>query len=423
MKNFLRNSLIVIFVGIITTAGFLWFLQNDPHGLPGVQAGTSDNVSGWAWSENIGWISFNCTNQGTCGSVDYGVRVANTTGAFSGYAWSSNIGWIQFDPVGPYPEAPMYSACLDLPGAGQTCDGVGDNTVSGWARALASGGGWDGWIKMRGTTTLGVPYGVVVNNITKELSGWAWGGDVVGWVSFNCLNEATCTPSYRVVADIPLGTAPKAQDLAAVSGNYCPASSPPIVLDWVFTDPDTGAFQSAYEVQIDDDPLFGSPFGSGVVNSASTMYAPPSLAYGATYYWRVMVWDDVDIASPWTYPPSPSGGPPPTASPGTSFTTAPHAYPDTNDFDWSPKPPVAGEVVQFQDGGPFAPGSVSQTWKWDFTNNASWDAFISAPTTTYSDNITYSVKFEACDDVGCCNTTKSLPVSIPFPGWIEISPF
>ena len=39
-----------------------------------VKAGADDNVSGFAWSENIGWISFNCTNLDTCAVVDYGVN-------------------------------------------------------------------------------------------------------------------------------------------------------------------------------------------------------------------------------------------------------------------------------------------------------------------------------------------------------------
>jgi len=27
------------------------------------EAGTADNVSGWAWAENIGWITFNCLDR------------------------------------------------------------------------------------------------------------------------------------------------------------------------------------------------------------------------------------------------------------------------------------------------------------------------------------------------------------------------
>ena len=164
-----------------------------------IKAGSEDNVSGWAWSENIGWISFNCTNEGTCGTVDYGVNINDSTGVFSGYAWSENIGWIDFSPVGPYPETPNYSACLDLPGSGQTCDGVGDNKTSGWARVLNAQDGWDGWIKLKGIAQDDSPY-VVFRNDSNELEGWAWSDMVVGWISFNCNNEGACgTSNYKVI--------------------------------------------------------------------------------------------------------------------------------------------------------------------------------------------------------------------------------
>ncbi len=135
-----------------------------------VKAGSSDNVSDYAWSENIGWISFNCTNSDTCGTVDYGVNVDVADGDMTGYAWSENIGWIDFNPSGSYPSSPNYSAKIDL-----------DNgEASGWARVLAYGDGWDGWIKLRGSN-----YGVLVNQDTGAFSGYAWSDQVIGWISFS----------------------------------------------------------------------------------------------------------------------------------------------------------------------------------------------------------------------------------------------
>ncbi len=155
-----------------------------------VVASIIDNVSGWAWSSNIGWISFNDTNGGS-GGGNYGVTADSGPSLIknlSGYAWSPNIGWISFN-------------------AGHTagCPGTTDNTdcapkmnlatgeVSGWARACAgtvSGDcvgvsrvdGWDGWISLRGTSP---NYGVMTTLISPyDWSGWAWGGEVVGWISF-----------------------------------------------------------------------------------------------------------------------------------------------------------------------------------------------------------------------------------------------
>jgi hypothetical protein len=72
---------------------------------------TADGIlTGWAWSESFGWISFNCKTGGDsqanicCSQAsppspcsDYGVTVATSTGEFDGYAWSENIGWISFN--------------------------------------------------------------------------------------------------------------------------------------------------------------------------------------------------------------------------------------------------------------------------------------------------------------------------------------
>lgn len=68
-------------------------------------------LRGWAWNDNLGWISFYCppgigaTNSGiACSNAaytgGYGVTVDPVTGTFSGYAWGDNAGWISFDNPG-----------------------------------------------------------------------------------------------------------------------------------------------------------------------------------------------------------------------------------------------------------------------------------------------------------------------------------
>src|SRR3989344_5801193 len=87
-------------------------------------ASATDNISGWAWSDGIGWVSMNCWNDfngdnviddnhctGTNPTngqpyVNYGVNAANisaTVVELRGFAWSESIGWIFFNPPGPYP--------------------------------------------------------------------------------------------------------------------------------------------------------------------------------------------------------------------------------------------------------------------------------------------------------------------------------
>jgi len=173
-----------------------------------IKAGTNENVSGWIWSDNIGWISLNnITDDGS--SYNYGVNINPSTGLFSGYAWSDSVGWIDFSPSGFYPDIPNYSACLDFPGVVEICNGIGDHKAAGWARTVNTGDGWDGWIKLRDDVVY--TDGVFLNNSTDELEGWAWSDDF-GWISFNCITDGTCaTSDYKA--------------------KYSPPNDPP-VLNW-----------------------------------------------------------------------------------------------------------------------------------------------------------------------------------------------
>lgn len=64
----------------------------------------SGNMSGWAWSDSIGWVSFDCHNPETggaapdysCGASPYQVKINTSSGEMSGYAWNDVLGWISF---------------------------------------------------------------------------------------------------------------------------------------------------------------------------------------------------------------------------------------------------------------------------------------------------------------------------------------
>jgi len=149
----IRHFSIIFMVCLIILGGILAFKYSfQPES---AQSATADNVSGWAWSETIGWISFNCTDRGVCGTSNYGVNI-DGSGNFSGYAWSENIGWINFAPTGPYPTTPNYSAKYDSE----------TDNITGWAKAeAADGNGWDGWILL-GKETGGWANQVTVNSGT-----------------------------------------------------------------------------------------------------------------------------------------------------------------------------------------------------------------------------------------------------------------
>lgn len=141
-------------------------------------ANASQNLTGWAWSSNIGWVSFNCLNENSCSTVQYNVS-KDSSGLLSGYAWSSNIGWISFNQG-------ELSGCPSSPCTASVNQST--KLLEGWTKALsADNNGWDGWISLSGSGGFG-SYGPVLDDNNPENSvfeGYAWGSDVVGWLKFD----------------------------------------------------------------------------------------------------------------------------------------------------------------------------------------------------------------------------------------------
>ncbi len=157
-------------------------------------AQAADNeLTGFAWSSNIGWVSLNCSNTGSCVTSNYKVT-KRADGLLAGYGWSSNIGWVGFAPA-----SRNYPVGRGTFAGSARFDG---NNIKGWIQALANGGGWDGWISMAGQTTAGGNYGPTYIESTKKFSGFAWGGDVVGWVDFQYANCPTCGGGTSEIAGL-----------------------------------------------------------------------------------------------------------------------------------------------------------------------------------------------------------------------------
>ncbi|MDP3990899.1 MAG: FISUMP domain-containing protein [Candidatus Nealsonbacteria bacterium] len=313
----------------------------------------SRNVSGWAWSENIGWVSFSCANTMAIGTgADYGVMI-NSNGSFSGYAWSENIGWIDFAPAGPYPVSPNYSACLDLPGSGQACDGIGNYNVGGWARALSYGGGWDGWIKLRGSN-----YGISINKSTGKFSGYAWSDMVIGWISFS---GATYGAETSLAFNQPPNPPTRVPGVNPVWDNCVFAGKSLPTFSWVYTDPEDDP-QTAYIFEIDDDASFQNPKFNHFAQSSSTSYTLTDLDqdddnprdwlpdddwldWRKSYHWQVSV---RDANNNWA------------TSNQFQFQTPSEAYPYSG-FSWNPLSPRQGEVVIL------IPDNIEVDWSYSWT--------------------------------------------------------
>ena len=385
-KNLL--SLIIIF-----TFCFLLFTQV-------VKASPSDNVFGYAWSGNIGWIKFNGEN--------YGVNIKDN-GDFEGYAWSSNIGWIDFAPSGGYPISPNYSARVDLT----------TGEVDGWARAYrpisSEGqtlGDWTGWISLRGNN-----YGVEINTSTGDFSNFAWGGGgltnqsaVIGWIRFD---------GVKVNPDI-FNPVPNTPDLMSETWNDCSFKGVSIpTFNWNYSHPENKD-QAGYEIEIN---------GVETLRTSSTIpstsYTPPldwienNLLFGENpYSWRVRVKDIDDNWSNW--------------SNLKSFETRKHAYPFA-DFEWWPIKPIVDQDVQFTDLSESFGGATIVSWQWQFPGTYQ----CVNPETGCQNSSNPLIKFLSAikspdnrvvltiidsSNFSCPGESKEINISLPLPQWKEVPP-
>lgn len=204
-KIFLLPVFLSVFLILISIFSFSFFSDFKFNETANAQSNTRD-LEGYGWSSNVGWISF----KGTAADGDkYGVTVGSN-GNLSGYAWSSNVGWIQFGGLSGFPS-----------GAGTTASNasLSGTNFSGWARALANGGGWDGWISLKGTG-----YGVVETNTsgpgnTKQLDGEIWGDEVMGWIDMSRVYIDDCVGSCGGPEVTPTITS----TTLTTAANFCPA--------------------------------------------------------------------------------------------------------------------------------------------------------------------------------------------------------
>ena len=403
-----------------------------------VVAGAEQNVSGWAWSANIGWISFNNSTGG--GAIDYGVNI-EPDGKLTGHAWSANIGWISFkaaDLVG-CPIAPCEAKV-----------NLDNQQVSGWARALAGGtpeaGGWDGWIRLRGPN-----YGVWIDaTVTPhQFRGWAWGGDpqgsneaVIGWISFNCANPETgnvCGASnYKVVTDFVFNRPPTVSNMVDPDNAeiYCGIAPGlgQVGFKWQYNDLD-GDSQLKFDFRVNNvnnvnDPLpeidrtINNPVCTDIdpgpaiscINTQTAVIGT-DLSYATPYFWWIRVHDNQGNNSGWVS--------------GPAFTTASHAWP-WPDFTFLPKRPSIGEEVRFFDNSRcFDANNVSyycrdknNTYLWTF-NDGTTSSERGDVTHIYTETGIYTVTLRITDHLNplfSCEVKQPVNIFMPLPGWEEIMP-
>lgn len=380
------------FSGYAWSDTFGWF-EFAPSGYAPVHHDPDLNpsVSGWAWNDSLGWISLAFTGF----DVEYGVDV-EADGRITGYAWSE-IGWIQYDPAGPYPSAPNYASRWDPV----------TEDVSGWARAVGMTGSWAGtsWIKMRSSAGDTVNYGVRISRATGLWSGHAW-NDTFGWIQYQHAFGAVYTKFSSTGPSTPVLVEPlNCVDTYTLQ----PASPLTPTLDWsdyVALDSST---QAAFQIQLDDDPLFGSPVFDETVNSTASNYSVGlgQLTYNVAYYWRVRVQSSNGDWSEWGI----------TGTLGTEtncLRTPVHPAP-VCDFTMTPPTPAVGVETLFTDTTQLFGGASVSQWNWTFGDGQSLSGsdpdVHKNPTHTYNavGNITIILGVTDSDGYSC---SESRPMAV-----------
>jgi len=388
IKKQIKNIKIIILLLIFSVLALGWFGFDTGS----IKAGSGDNTSGYAWSENIGWISFNNT---TGGGSNYGVNIDPDTGDISGYAWSEYIGWVSFNRAntGNPPATPFNGGSGPIAQYNKNTD-----QITGWMRVLANGGGWDGWIKFYNTTI----------DINGDWHGWAWSDQVIGWISFNSAEGGG--NSYKVTSIGVVNRPPTVSGLTVSGQAYC--ATPYHYFSWTYSDPDSDP-QSKFDFQVDNNSNFSSPEINRTISSSalnqSVIVSVPTIAdqlnYNNTYYWQVRVYDG-ETDSGWVE--------------GSSFTTEKHQYPDV-DLNWSPTQPAIDQETVFTDLSTVY-SSTKSAWAWTFQDGTPASSSLQNPTIKFNSLGDKQITLQVTDSDGytCSNSGSiNLTVQAELPDWIE----
>lgn len=171
--------------------------------IPEAKTTRADSVElmGYAWSENIGWISVNCANTGTCATSNYKVTLDTATNNLTGYGWSEHIGWIQFGGLTGCP-------------AGDCDARMEGGELMGWIRAVAGDGIATYTAPATQTfATAGIGQSFVVPAGVTSVTVKAWGagggaasGGTGGGGGF-AQSTVTVTPNEPLLIDVGAGGA------------------------------------------------------------------------------------------------------------------------------------------------------------------------------------------------------------------------
>jgi hypothetical protein len=389
------------------------------------------NFTGYAWSSNIGWISFSCENEFNLGEGNnFGIDINNINKTLSGYAWSSNIGWISFNS----------ESVVGCPGGGDCNPRIEEldastNKIVGWARACSVfSSGCSGDLKSndeRGDFTGWIELHDVRINTDGSISGWAWGGGgsgvteeerkenaTIGWIDVSGL-------SVKYI----LSYSPNIEFKIDNNISYCNdiyEDGPYLRVVWEYLNPDESYQQKSYQIIVYDSgdnivwqttDLSGNPskvddsFTRSVVIHED-MFGNPYLNYNESYRAEIRTWTE-NTVSDWIQ------------NIGGYYDMPIHHYPMI-DYSWIPVIIDPDEEIAFTETARYGGSSSFSSRLWSFGPDVLPSSTTSNenPTVIFEKSGRRNVSLRITDSSGYqCVSLKNMGVRYPMPTWKEVSPF
>lgn len=166
---------------ILLLLALIFFTASNAHASETSGTITGGGNSGYAWSNQAGWVNFGATNS----------NIQITDSAITGYAWNNNYGWINMAPSN----------------GGITIAANGALSGYAWGSSL-------GWINFSGVSI----------NATGKFTGQA-SGTLIGTLTFDCTNCSVVTDyrpaNFRTVATSPASSGSSSGGGGGGSGNRC----------------------------------------------------------------------------------------------------------------------------------------------------------------------------------------------------------
>ncbi|MDD4737800.1 MAG: hypothetical protein PHF54_00895 [Candidatus Pacebacteria bacterium] len=384
-----KNILLISFLAVVISLPFFMTTKASEDG----------NLTGYAWSDNVGWISFN-----------YGTDIDHN-GYITGYAWSDSLGWISFNSVD-------LAGCPSAPCMARY--NIDNMKIEGWAKQINTS---NGWIQL---SFEGEDYGLSYDYANKDILGWSW-SDNVGWISFNCRNHSGCATSNYGVKFV---MSAKVSNLNSTI-NYCNHDSEiyPTVNDGLTVKLDWNYFslspQKGYTIQVSKDDQFvtnvltqnfNGTSNSMWLNLAGSGWNEEKLDWASVYHWRVKVENEAGEESDWqasSFNLSRTHG-----SPKVLFSSVPSYFVASEEIEFSAQDKDENPSLTYNGSTP------SYSWTFIGGNPSTSSNFSQVVVFDGAEEET-NITLRVTDSAGYwCQKSKSSKIYLyKPPTWKEVSPF